>query len=272
MDVIVFERSVHTVHMHFMTLFQTNIPTEFWSFFPLLTTIPRTTSNCTSAWVGEQQVSGALTPDLLPLPFSWTGIAAVRAIPPALWWLQEQGSCIAARLLPAVQPLASWILAMPISHGLRPDRTQVTGSDWQWKAWLDCSRATSQISFIHLDPFRRIHFGSSKHTSSTLQRHFGFVWKKGKEATVNTQLLIVQYKKKEQCDQRGHSQLSRGYTEPATHHSFLKHTAWVWCWIHLRGRRATGPTSVNADAPAQPVSTSQSHSSSKMMDFTDLLL
>lgn len=189
-------------------------PLTFDLFFPL-TTIPRTTSNCTSAWVGEQQVSGALTPDLLPLPFSWTGIAAVRAIPPAPWWLQEQGSCIAARLLPAVQPLASWILAMPISHGLQPDRTQVTGSDWQWKAWLDCSRATSQISFIHLDPFRRIHFGSSKHTSSTLQRHFGFVWKKGKEATVNTQLLIVQYKKKEQCDQRGHSQLSHGYSEPA---------------------------------------------------------
>lgn len=66
-----------------------------------------------------------------------------------------------------------------------------------------------------LYPFRRIHFGCSKHTSNTLQRHFGFVWKKRKEATVNTQLLIVHYKKKEQCDQRGHSQLSCGYSEPA---------------------------------------------------------
>lgn len=153
MDVIVFERSVHTVHMHFMTLFQTNIPTEFWPFFPLLTTIPRTTSNCTSAGVGEQQVSRALTPDLPTSPFSWTGIAAVRAIPPAPWCLQEQGSCIAGRLLPAVQPLASWIQAMPISRGLWPDRNQVTGNHWQWKAWLDCSRATSQMSFIHLGEF-----------------------------------------------------------------------------------------------------------------------
>lgn len=61
-------------------------------------------------------------------------------------------------------------------------------------------------------PFRRIYFGCSKHTSSTLQRHFGFVWNEGKEATVNTQLLIVHYNKKEQCDQRGHSQLIHGYS------------------------------------------------------------
>lgn len=38
---------------------------------------------------------------------------------------------------------------------------------------------------------------------------------------MNTQLLIVHYKKKEQCDQRGQGQLSRAYRElvPVIHSS-----------------------------------------------------
>lgn len=202
------EKYAHGAHAFYDT-FQTTIPTEFWPFFPRYQPFPETQVTVhLQGWESNRLAGHSLLTS--PIPFSWTGTAAVRATPPALWWLQEKGSCTAAPC-----STASWILARPISHGLWPNRIQVTGSDWQWEAWLDCSRAASQIPFTHLDALRIIYFGCSKHTSSTLQRHFGFVWNKGKEATVNTQLLIVHYKRKEQCDQKGHSQLSHGYSAPS---------------------------------------------------------
>lgn len=151
---------------------------------------------------GEQQVSGALTPDL-PLPFLMDRHCCSKSHPPS--------SMVAARarLLHCCKaaPCSTATGLLDPGHAHLPWLT--AKQDPGNREWLT---VRGLISFTHLDPSRRIYFGCSKHTWSTLQRHFGFVWNNGKEATVNTQLLIVHYKKKEQCDQRGHSQLGRGYS------------------------------------------------------------
>lgn len=66
------------------------------------------------------------------------------------------------------------------------------------------------MSFIHLGEFILDAVNIPQILCKGILALFG-----RKEATVNTQLLIVHNKKKEQCDQRGHSQLSCGYSEPA---------------------------------------------------------
>lgn len=75
---------------------------------------------------------------------------------------------------------------------------------------------------------------------------------------MNTQLLIVHYKKNEQCHQRGHGRLSCSYSElvPIIHSSNTQ--LGFGAGFISGGCPATDATSVNADAPVCSVSTPRS--------------
>lgn len=130
---IVFETWVHirehVVYTCFTTPFKTTPPAEFSPFF-LLATITRIRNNCTSTCVGEKQFSRAVTPDPPNLFHGQTGIAAVRAIPPAPQQLQEQG----CSLQHSHGPPGSWPCQSSTAYGQTGSRqqgaTDSTRLDW----------------------------------------------------------------------------------------------------------------------------------------------
>lgn len=129
--------------------FSNNYTDWILTFFSPLTTISGNTSNCTSARVGEQQVSGALTPDL-PHTFFMNRHCYSKSHPSSSLVDARERLLQGCKAAPC--STASWILARPISHGLWPNRIQVTGREWLTVGGLIGLFKSSQPDSLY--PFR----------------------------------------------------------------------------------------------------------------------
>lgn len=136
----------------FYDTFPNNYTHWILSFF-LLTTRARTTSNCTSAQVGEQQFSRAVAPDT---PTFSTDRRTLLQQEPSLQL------CCGCKNKAAPCSTATGLLDP--GHARLP---QLMAKQAPGNGVTD-SRRLDWTVHEHLDPFRRVYFGCSKHSSSTL--------------------------------------------------------------------------------------------------------
>ena len=149
----------HVAHTRVLWHFSKQPDPLNFELFSLLKNIART-SNSMSAQVGEQQFSRAIAPD--PPTFSTDRQALLQQEPS----LQLRGGC-----KNKAAPCSTAAGLLDPGHARLPRLTakQARGNREQPTVGGPTGLfMSSQMSFTHLDPFRRVYFGCSKHTSSTL--------------------------------------------------------------------------------------------------------